>query len=166
VGSSLFLKQKFGVGYHLDVSFNEAKSQQVEQLQGLFAKHSSRIELEPAVSNTTNHTFVAPADSANLLGSALQELEARKSSLNVDRYRVRMTTLEDVFLALRDKEAPEATDQVALSFETTPLRPSWNHDYPAPAYSPSSWDIYKVALALRLKETVSLNRTQASTLSL
>eukprot|EP00045_Choanoeca_perplexa_P017018 m.238268 g.238268 ORF g.238268 m.238268 type:complete len:1600 (-) comp17427_c0_seq3:183-4982(-) len=170
VGSSLFLKQKFGVGYHLDVDFSTALPQHVGDLEKMLIKHSTHITKDASYSSNSQ-TFTIPPNAVKVLGASLEELEANKDAFHVQSYRVRMTTLEDVFLALREKEEvstvnSEAGDvTVAINtcdvdqpVEATSLR-ALDYDYPAPTHPPTSWELYKTALALRWRETWRQGKT-------
>ncbi|GIY69239.1 ATP-binding cassette sub-family A member 3 [Caerostris darwini] len=93
-GSPLFLKQKFGTGYHLHV----VKDQKfhLDGLTSLLRKHvpevTLRNELEKEIS------FNLTSDTNSSFGDMFEELENQKRNLGVTSFGITVTTMEDVFL--------------------------------------------------------------------
>ncbi|CAL1280707.1 unnamed protein product [Larinioides sclopetarius] len=93
-GSPMFLKQKFGTGYHLhavkDVSFD------LHALISLINKYVPEVtlgnELEKEIS------FNLSTNNISGFGEMFEELENRKTELGVNSFGVTITTMEDVFL--------------------------------------------------------------------
>lgn len=96
VGSSLFLKQIFGVGYHLDmVPTTKCDLERVKQLVLEYVPGAS----EDARSVSTL-SFVLPLSSTPSFPAFFRYLEDKNRDLGVESYGISMTTLEEVFLRL------------------------------------------------------------------
>ncbi|GIY96364.1 ATP-binding cassette sub-family A member 3 [Caerostris extrusa] len=93
-GSPLFLKQKFGTGYHLHV----VKDQKfhLDGLTSLLRKHVPEVtlgnELEKEIS------FNLASDTNSSFGDMFEELENQKRNFGVTSFGITVTTMEDVFL--------------------------------------------------------------------
>ncbi|GIY06585.1 ATP-binding cassette sub-family A member 17 [Caerostris extrusa] len=93
-GSPLFLKQKFGTGYHLHV----VKDQKfhLDGLTSLLRKYVPEVtlgnELEKEIS------FNLASDTNSSFGDMFEELENQKRNLGVTSFGITVTTMEDVFL--------------------------------------------------------------------
>ncbi|GFT55691.1 ATP-binding cassette sub-family A member 3, partial [Nephila pilipes] len=93
-GSPMFLKQKFGTGYHLHVV--KDSNFEFENLFSLLKKYIPEVkigsELEKEIS------FSLSSNSGSEFGDMFEELENRKQKLGVTSFGVTITTMEDVFL--------------------------------------------------------------------
>ena len=99
-GSSLFLKQKFGEGYHLTII--KKQNIQGEEITNFI---KSKIQLAHLKSEIgTELIYNLPYESVNSFESLINELELAKNNLGIDSYGLTMTTLEDVFLKAGKKE--------------------------------------------------------------
>lgn len=108
-GSSLFLKNKFGIGYHLTLV-----------LEGVCKEHAiTRLvtahvpKAEKARRHGRELSFILPHNAvenfAALFSAIEQEINNRTSRLGISSYGVSMTTLEEVFLHLEKDEEVECT---------------------------------------------------------
>ncbi|XP_051523349.1 cholesterol transporter ABCA5-like isoform X1 [Myxocyprinus asiaticus] len=107
VGSSLYLKTKCGVGYHLRMSVAECC--EVEHITSLVKQHVSKAQLSRQQEAVL--TFTLPFESMDTFPGLFAELDCRPD-LGIINYGVSMTTLEDVFLRL---EAEAEVDQADYS---------------------------------------------------
>ncbi|XP_049419184.1 ATP-binding cassette sub-family A member 5 [Epinephelus fuscoguttatus] len=107
VGSSLYLKVKCGVGYHLRMSINERC--EAEKITSLVKQHVSKAKLSRQ--HEAELTFTLPFESMDTFPGLFSELD-HQPNLGVINYGVSMTTLEDVFLRL---EAEAEVDQADYS---------------------------------------------------
>lgn len=107
VGSSLYLKTKCGVGYHLRMSVTEGCG--VENITSLVKRHVSKAQLSRQ--QEAELTFTLPFESMETFPGLFAELDCLPD-LGVINYGVSMTTLEDVFLRL---EAEAEVDQADYS---------------------------------------------------
>ncbi|GBN30544.1 ATP-binding cassette sub-family A member 3, partial [Araneus ventricosus] len=93
-GSPMFLKQKFGTGYHLhavkDVKFN------LNAVTSLLKKYIPEAELGKELEKEIS--FSLSADTGKDFGDMFEELEHRRGELGVLSFGVTITTMEDVFL--------------------------------------------------------------------
>ncbi|XP_057682119.1 ATP-binding cassette sub-family A member 5 isoform X2 [Corythoichthys intestinalis] len=107
VGSSLFLKTKCGVGYHLRMSVGPRCD--AGHISALVQRHVPRARMTRR--QEAELTFTLPFDSRETFAALFSELDSR-SDAGVVNYGVSMTTLEDVFLRL---EAEAEVDQADFS---------------------------------------------------
>ncbi|GFV70897.1 ATP-binding cassette sub-family A member 3 [Trichonephila clavipes] len=120
-GSPMFLKQKFGTGYHLHVVKNSDFDLQglCSLLQKYIPEASIRNELEKEIS------FSLTSDTGGAFGDLFEELESKKQKLGVISFGITVTTMEDVFLNVANisdikyKLRPEAeqTNGVSITME-------------------------------------------------
>uniref|UniRef100_A0A4W5PE65 ABC transporter domain-containing protein n=1 Tax=Hucho hucho TaxID=62062 RepID=A0A4W5PE65_9TELE len=101
VGSSLYLKTKCGVGYHL----------KLVHVTSLVKHHVPKAELSRQ--QEAELTFTLPFESMDTFSGLFSELDCRPE-LAIINYGVSMTTLEDVFLRL---EAEAEVDQEQVEDE-------------------------------------------------
>uniref|UniRef100_A0A4W3JT62 ATP binding cassette subfamily A member 5 n=1 Tax=Callorhinchus milii TaxID=7868 RepID=A0A4W3JT62_CALMI len=108
VGSSLFLKAKFGVGYHLRMSVKEScDSDHVTSLVKRYipnARLSQVHDLELA--------YTLPLEDVNKFADLFVDLD-HHMDLGIDSYGVSMTSLEEVFLKLEAESEIDQTDGIA-----------------------------------------------------
>jgi ABC-type multidrug transport system ATPase subunit len=94
-GTSLFLKEKFGIGYHLDVvpssPPDEFKSSHVDSA---VMKHVP--EASVSRSEGVERSYTLPATSRKTFGDLFDELDSRSPELGISTYGVSLTTLEEV----------------------------------------------------------------------
>uniref|UniRef100_A0A8C2WZ13 ABC transporter domain-containing protein n=1 Tax=Cyclopterus lumpus TaxID=8103 RepID=A0A8C2WZ13_CYCLU len=103
VGSSMYLKVKCGVGYHL------SERCEAEQISSLVSRHVPKAKLSRQ--HEAEMTFTLPFESMDTFSGLFSELD-RQPALGIINYGVSMTTLEDVFLRL---EAEAEVDQADYS---------------------------------------------------
>ncbi|XP_031848316.1 cholesterol transporter ABCA5 isoform X1 [Nomia melanderi] len=108
-GSSLFLKNKFGIGYHLTMVL-EGNARE-HAINRLVTSHVSKAE--KARRHGRELSFILPHNSvenfAPLFSAIEHEIKTRASRLGISSYGVSMTTLEEVFLHLEKDEGTECT---------------------------------------------------------
>ncbi|KMQ94889.1 atp-binding cassette sub-family a member 2-like protein [Lasius niger] len=108
-GSSLFLKNKFGIGYHLTLVL-EGNARE-HAINRIVTSHVSKAE--KARRHGRELSFILPHNSvesfASLFTAIEHEIKTRSSRLGISSYGVSMTTLEEVFLHLEKDEETECT---------------------------------------------------------
>ncbi|KAM6964539.1 LOW QUALITY PROTEIN: cholesterol transporter ABCA5 [Tautogolabrus adspersus] len=107
VGSSLYLKIKCGVGYHLRMSISERCD--ADKVTSLVEHHVPKATLSRQ--HEAELTFTLPFESMDAFSGLFSELDCQPN-LGIINYGVSMTTLEDVFLRL---EAEAEVDQADYS---------------------------------------------------
>ncbi|KAF4084937.1 hypothetical protein AMELA_G00111750 [Ameiurus melas] len=112
VGSSLYLKTKCGVGYHLRMSVTETC--EVDSLTSLVKQHVLKAELSRQ--QEAELTFTLPFESMETFPGLFAKLDSR-SDLGIINYGVSMTTLEDVFLRLEAEAEVDQTDYSVFNQE-------------------------------------------------
>uniref|UniRef100_A0AAX7TPG5 ABC transporter domain-containing protein n=1 Tax=Astatotilapia calliptera TaxID=8154 RepID=A0AAX7TPG5_ASTCA len=119
VGSSLYLKIKCGVGYHLSEACD------AEKITSLVKQHVPKAKLSRQ--HEAELTFTLPFESMDTFPGLFSELDSQPR-LGIVNYGVSMTTLEDVFLRLEaeaeaddecDTASLDDTDQRLLTFSDT-----------------------------------------------
>ncbi|XP_071044386.1 phospholipid-transporting ATPase ABCA3 [Parasteatoda tepidariorum] len=93
-GSPIYLKRKFGTGYHLHMvklpDFN------LEQINVMLKKHIPDIKVVKELENEI--TFNLSSNTGSVFGNMFEELESRKDKLGINSCGITVTTMEDVFL--------------------------------------------------------------------
>lgn len=138
VGSSLFLKSRFGIGYYLEIGLHQsiatrpaAVEDAARRILTLVTRHvpggrrhlndskSTRLAVSDhdaahAASKlkAENLIFSLPLASVTAFSHLFEELEEQKDSLGVREYGVSLTTLEEVFFRLgeQDQEGIDDSD--------------------------------------------------------
>lgn len=117
-GSSLFLKSKYGIGYHMVVAKDPSGCKD-ELVADLVQKFVPSAMLEGNVGSEL--TFLLPKEEASGFAAMFESLEAAKHDLGVDSYGMSVTTMEEVFLKVGegqgDEDDPDTTagDRVSSS---------------------------------------------------
>ncbi|XP_030629359.1 cholesterol transporter ABCA5 [Chanos chanos] len=112
VGSSLYLKIKCGVGYHLRMSVTEGC--EVDGITSLVKQHVLKATLSRQ--QEAELTFTLPFESMDTFPGLFAELDCRPD-LGIINYGVSMTTLEDVFLRLEAEAEVDQTDYSVFNQE-------------------------------------------------
>ncbi|XP_076007941.1 cholesterol transporter ABCA5 [Genypterus blacodes] len=107
VGSSMYLKIKCGVGYHIRMSVKEGCDS--ETITALVKQHVPKAKLSRQ--QEAELTFTLPFESMDTFPDLFSEID-NQPNLGIINYGVSMTTLEDVFLRL---EAEAEVDQADYS---------------------------------------------------
>uniref|UniRef100_A0A8C2N629 ATP-binding cassette, sub-family A member 9 n=1 Tax=Cricetulus griseus TaxID=10029 RepID=A0A8C2N629_CRIGR len=97
-GSSLFLKKKWGIGYHLSLHLNEMCDP--ESITSLVKKHIPDARL--TTQSEERLMYILPLESTNKFPDLYRDLD-RCSNQGIENYGVSMTTLNEVFLKLEGK---------------------------------------------------------------
>lgn len=104
-GSSLFLKSKYGIGYHMSVAKEEGAVD--DDILNVIKTHAPEASVEE-----TSKTMVVvnlPRERTVVFGDILEELEARKAELHITSSGVAATSLEEVFVNLAAEAEAEAS---------------------------------------------------------
>ncbi|XP_039258738.2 phospholipid-transporting ATPase ABCA3-like isoform X1 [Styela clava] len=100
-GSAVFLKNKFGVGYH--VVLNKTPECQVEKVSDFFQSHVPDSRMERTAG--AEASFLLPFESSSLFPTLFTELDKAMNELGVLSYGASITTLEEVFLCVTEDVA-------------------------------------------------------------
>ena len=91
-GSSLFLKKKYGAGYHL-VIVKEA-SCDVQRITELIRKYIPEVVVNQNVG--AELTYLLPGDKSHSFKQIFEELEQNRRSYGISSYGASVTTMEEV----------------------------------------------------------------------
>ena len=111
-GSSLYLKNKYGVGYSLTIEKKNAVAFDSSAMTTVVHKFvpDALVLNDVGTELTFQLPFAASAKFANLF----EQIEQNTSSLGVDSYGISVTTLEEVFIKITRKTATNSTAQNAI----------------------------------------------------
>ncbi|KFO87882.1 ATP-binding cassette sub-family A member 10, partial [Buceros rhinoceros silvestris] len=106
VGSSLFLKKKWGIGYHLRIHVNESCN--LENVTSLVKRYIPNVIFSGRSQYELRYKL--PLENVNKFPDLFSDLDSC-SDRGVLHYGVSMTTLEDVFLRLEDGATMDREDE-------------------------------------------------------
>ncbi|XP_034361562.1 ABC-type organic anion transporter ABCA8A-like [Arvicanthis niloticus] len=104
-GSSLFLKKKWGIGYHLSLQLSEACVR--ERITSLIKQHIPDSKL--SAESEGKLSYILPLERTNKFPDLYRDLE-RCPDLGIKNYGVSITTLTEVFLKLEGKSVIHQSD--------------------------------------------------------
>ncbi|XP_077636406.1 ATP-binding cassette sub-family A member 9-like [Crocuta crocuta] len=104
-GSSLFLKKKWGIGYHLSLHLNEMCDP--DSVTSLVKQHIPDAKL--TAQSEEKLVYILPLERTNKFPDLYRDLD-RRSNQGIENYGVSMTTLNEVFLKLEGKSAIGESD--------------------------------------------------------
>lgn len=111
VGSSLFLKSRFGVGYRMNLVKRPNCSP--GDIDSLITNHIPNAKL---VSNIgTELAFILPHQDVKVFPQLFDDLDQQKKSFGISSYGVSVTTMEEVFL-----KVAEGNTKTLAEHETAP----------------------------------------------
>ncbi|XP_078510413.1 ABC-type organic anion transporter ABCA8-like [Lissotriton helveticus] len=112
VGTSMFLKRKWGIGYHLRMHVTDSCN--AGDITSVVKYHipSGRLSRQ----HEQEMIYTLPFDSIDSFPDLFSDLDIRTGQ-DITTYGVSMTTLEDVFLKLEGDQAIEQTDYGVFSQE-------------------------------------------------
>ncbi|KAF1328409.1 Abc transporter a family member 2, partial [Globisporangium splendens] len=133
VGSSLFLKNRFGVGYRL--SFVQVRKTShstpteskgcgsAQSLHSLICQHVPKAKVDTDIG--TELTFQLPFESSSSFPALFEEIESKQQELGVLSFAISVTTLEETFLRVAEGKAAKhprnatTADERAVSIQIT-----------------------------------------------
>ncbi|XP_067403873.1 uncharacterized protein [Emydura macquarii macquarii] len=105
VGSSLFLKRKWGIGYHLSLHINDSCDS--EKMTSLVKQHIPNAKL--SVQSHEELIYMLPFENVEKFPELFCDLDTHACQ-GILSYGISMTTLADVFLTLEEEAAIDQTD--------------------------------------------------------
>lgn len=94
-GSPLFLKRKYGIGYHMTI-VKSSDSTDVTPITRLIQYHIEEVKLHTSAG--TEISYSLPHEKSKLFEALFNDIETKKNQLEIDSYGVSITTMEEVFL--------------------------------------------------------------------
>lgn len=142
-GSSLFLKSRFGVGYNLSMT-RSSPSCCHSALTQLVKRHVPQAI--PLSSAGGEMSFQLQSANKASFAQLFHELEENLDTLHVGSYGISMTTLEEVFLRLADKDQ-------------SPLEHQFSNDTPLKSHK--NTNVHSVKMPLRKATYLSEKRDRS-----
>ncbi|CAL1544560.1 unnamed protein product [Lymnaea stagnalis] len=138
-GSSLFLKKKYGAGYHM-VAVKELDCD-VKRVIQVVKNHVPMAELESNVG--AELSFVLPQNCVKSFEALFTELEKRQKDLGINSFGASVTTMEEVFLKVGEsdeiKGQPDVYNSSSPSGRGGGSNPSSAEHAPIMAYGRDSY---------------------------
>ena len=110
-GTSLDLKNKFGIGYHLhivkDLKAMESNKFQLDDVVKLITKHVGEDSVKLLTDIGAECSFAVPRDKTPTFPDLFTALNENKENLGIEQVALSQTTLEEVFMELGKKEKEE-----------------------------------------------------------
>ena len=125
LGSSLFLKNRFGLGYR--ITFVKKRRRPHPGLEKFLQSYFNGIKKAGEVHDEVS--YVIPKSQAHNFGGFFEALDQKLEQLDIRSYGVSMSNLEDVFLKINQEFAPDlfgdlknfsASQSVSTSMEQDP----------------------------------------------
>ncbi|CAH1274359.1 ABCA5 [Branchiostoma lanceolatum] len=164
-GSSLFLKNRYGVGYHLGLvtSLNCDSTQVTAKIE----EHVPEAEL--IRSHAMELSYTLPLERVENFADLFSTLDNNSGTLGIQNYGISMTTLEEVFLKLReDEEAEEGGKSSNGAVKTSDLEVRMDATEvdmaPARQFTPSDYQLItgKELTKRRMKALLKLKYTNSA----
>ncbi|XP_077973323.1 cholesterol transporter ABCA5-like isoform X3 [Styela clava] len=115
VGSSLFLKNRFGCGYHLGVVSKSPED--ATRIGSCVNTHIDDAQLQRSVG--MEHVYTLPLNQVSKFSELFADFDKRQDELNIQSYGVSMTTLEEVFLKIgEDDDVDEEANGQTETYRT------------------------------------------------
>ncbi|KAG7387511.1 hypothetical protein PHYPSEUDO_014033 [Phytophthora pseudosyringae] len=105
VGSSLFLKKRFGVGYRLSFVRNSETSMPSQSIAALIQQHVPQAVIASDIG--TEFTFQLPFEASAGFPALFRELEAQQAEFGIISFAISVTTLEEIFLKVAESGSQE-----------------------------------------------------------
>lgn len=103
IGSSLFLKNRFGLGYK--ITFVKIRRRAHPGLDKFMESYFSGVVKQSEVHDEIS--YVIPKSNAQNFGGFFEQLDMRLEEFDIKSYGVSMSNLEDVFLNINREFAPD-----------------------------------------------------------
>lgn len=107
-GTSLFLKSKYGVGYHMTIV--KQPSCDVNQLTNIIKSYVPEAAMESNVS--AELSFILPQKDSDKFEGMFGHIEKAKDSLGIDSFGASVTTMEEVFLKVGESIDESLADRL------------------------------------------------------
>lgn len=102
-GSTLFLKSKYGAGYHLVMV--KGPNIDITKIDTFLKYYIRQAKLESNVG--TELSYLLPHDSSSLFQRLFNSIEEKQNSFGILSYGITVTTMEEVFLSVSENKAEE-----------------------------------------------------------
>ncbi|XP_059176010.1 phospholipid-transporting ATPase ABCA3-like [Physella acuta] len=127
-GSSLFLKKKYGAGYHMVVV--KEPTCDVNNVVSVVKQHIPTAELESNVG--AELSFILPQDCVENFEALFANLEQRQRELGISSFGASVTTMEEVFLKVGDSAGSNGKERLIQVNDKRKPNPSATSECSAP----------------------------------
>ncbi|KAF0293021.1 ATP-binding cassette sub-family A member 3 [Amphibalanus amphitrite] len=107
-GSSLFLKRKYGAGYHMVIVKEEGCD--VEKITNTIQRFIPDIEYDQNIG--AELSYVLPNEASAKFEEMFTELDERRAELKVSSYGASITTMEEVFIRVGEQSNPKVQEEL------------------------------------------------------
>ncbi|XP_046387946.1 phospholipid-transporting ATPase ABCA1 [Ischnura elegans] len=110
-GTSLYLKNRYGAGYHLTLILSEKasnKEEATEKITEMIKKNVPGSTMRNRSGDEISYTL--PSDATNHFPKLFEQLDERKKDLGINNVSLGVTTLEEVFLEVGKLVEGDMTD--------------------------------------------------------
>jgi ATP-binding cassette subfamily A (ABC1) protein 3 len=106
-GSTLFLKDKYTKGFFIEIE--KANSEPMPMLEQLLEKYTAKAGIfgwnfEIGINESGATTYTLPKEVGNYFSEIFKEIDFDLAKFGISKYRVRSANLEEVFIAIGEKE--------------------------------------------------------------
>lgn len=115
-GSSLFLKNRYGVGYHMVIV--KEPSCDVSKVTAMVTSHVPTATVESNIG--AELSFILPSEATGNFENLFLELETRRKELGIASYGASVTTMEEVFLKVGEEMDSSLSDKLQQNSKGTP----------------------------------------------
>ena len=130
-GSPLYLKNRYGVGYHLTLL--KSPSFDAEATHDLIKRHTPTAELKSNIA--AEASYILHEDSRHLFKGLFEEFETQHQKYGISSFGISVTTMEEVFLKVGEVakyENKANEDDLTYQNNHADTLPSDNHSKPKP----------------------------------
>ncbi|XP_076775121.1 phospholipid-transporting ATPase ABCA3-like isoform X2 [Arvicanthis niloticus] len=114
-GSSVFLKQIYGAGYH--IVLEKEPYCDVDNIIAMIQQHIPGAKLENDIGNELS--FILPKKYVSRFETLFTELEMRQKTLGIANFGASITTMQEVFLKVNKLAAPQRSIQTMQPYYLT-----------------------------------------------
>ncbi|CAD5121577.1 DgyrCDS10076 [Dimorphilus gyrociliatus] len=115
IGSSLFLKSKFGVGYHMVMA--KASNCDVDKISQTIRQYVPNALLESNISSELS--YILPKESSENYEEMFRVIEDNLKSLGINSFGVSITTMEEVFLKVGEITKADGIERLQKKHDTS-----------------------------------------------
>ncbi|KAG1683891.1 ATP-binding cassette sub-family A member 3 [Nymphon striatum] len=116
-GSSMFLKKKYGKGYHMVLV--KENTCNVDTIANLVTRYVPNAQMESNMA--AEMSFILPHESSSNFQGLFQEIEDNKETLGISGFGASITTMEEVFIKVGEKmDSGESTATHLVSSQNFP----------------------------------------------
>lgn len=129
-GTSLFLKKKYGVGYHMTIV--KSNNCDVNLLTGIVKSHVPEAAIESNISSELS--YILPQESSTAFEGLFKELETDMVKLGISSFGASVTTMEEVFLKVGESVDSTLEEKLQGDVDTAMKNGQSHYHYSNPTF--------------------------------